>query len=139
VSTFNRSNNNNNNPTVSRNVPQPNYNNDSNYNNNAATYRNPTKPNYNFSLNHRESNYDKICNFCKFKGHTYKECRKRRYFKTQNNSGNAKDPSSNKDATRADPESHSRPMRLIDQTKPKSKQNRNLKSEEISRCTNNQY
>jgi hypothetical protein len=69
VSTFNRSGNNNNNSTMSKNVPRPNYNNDSNYNNNVATYRNPTKPNYNFSLGHHENNYNKICNFCKFKRH----------------------------------------------------------------------
>jgi hypothetical protein len=82
----------------------------------------------------------KYATFANLKGiYAYEECRKRRYFETQNNSGNAKDPSSNKDATQVNPENHLRLVRLIDQETKTKIESQSSKSEIISRRADNQY
>lgn len=54
------------------------------------------------------------CRYCKNKGHTIEECRKRQYNNAQrNNSGNANGPMGLRGAARSDPRSNTRPVRLI--------------------------
>lgn len=54
-----------------------------NYNNN--NYSNHSNPNHNYSNPNNSYNYNsKFCNYCKTKGHTINECRKRQFNNTNN-------------------------------------------------------
>lgn len=67
-------------------------------------------------LDRRPENSERWCNYCKIRGHTIDECRRRQYNSRMNVPGNDAGPSARADAPRADQNRPQRPVNMIEAT-----------------------